>query len=186
MKENEDAATGADESSTKPEKEKTGNNSKFILIGILAGVLILNTVVAFVLIQATKPKNVQEEMAKMKADSLKQAQETATIMGATTAEAPVEAIVNIAGTDGERFLKAAVIFEYDDVKYPELGAELLRRAPKFKNVLINQLSRLTLVELTEPDAKVRISKEYMRLINSSLPSKMGEIREVMFTSFIIQ
>jgi flagellar basal body-associated protein FliL len=48
------------------------------------------------------------------------------------------------------------------------------------------LSKLTLVEVTEPEAKERISKEILRLVNNTLPHETGVIREVMFTSFIIQ
>ena len=175
-----------EEKNAKPEKASGNKNGRILFFGILGGVVLLNTVVAFVLIQATRPKNMDEDRAKMRSDSLKQVSETATLMGATTAKAPVEAIVNIAGTDGERFLKAAVIFEFDDKQFPELAEELLRRAPKLKNILINHLSKLTLVEVTEPDAKNRISKDILRLINSTLPPKIGQIREVMFTSFIIQ
>jgi flagellar basal body-associated protein FliL len=78
------------------------------------------------------------------------------------------------------------VFEYDDVKYPELGEELKKRAPKFKSILMAYLSKLTLVEVTEPDAQERFGKDLLRLINSTLPSETGEIREVMFTSYIIQ
>jgi flagellar basal body-associated protein FliL len=156
------------------------------MIGILAGVIILNTLIAFGLIKLTKPKSEEQKIAKIKADSLKQATERATSMGSTTPESPIEAIVNIAGTEGDRFLKAAIIFEYDDNEYPDLGEELERRIPKFKDLLINHLSRLTLVEVTEPDAKDKIRKDLLRLVNATLPPKLGEVREVLFTSYIIQ
>jgi flagellar basal body-associated protein FliL len=107
-------------------------------------------------------------------------------MGATTADNPIEAIVNIAGTDGERFLKAAIIFEYDDAAYPELGQELIKRAPKFKNLLIDNLSKMTLMDLTEPDAKERIRKNLLKHINNTIPAKIGEVREVLFTTYLIQ
>jgi flagellar basal body-associated protein FliL len=175
-----------EEGEAKPQKSSENKNSKVLFFGIIAIVIVINTVIAFVLIQATRPKDLEKEHEKMRADSLKQVMETSTQMGATTEKEPVEAIVNIAGTDGERFLKASIIFEYDDQKYQELGAELTRRTPKFKSILMTYLSKLTLVELTEPDAKERISKEILRMVNNSLPSKIGEIREVMFTTFIIQ
>jgi flagellar basal body-associated protein FliL len=168
------------------EQKPEGGNSKALFFGIIAAAILLNTLIAFVLIQATRPKDLEKEREKMRADSLKQVMETSTLMGATTEKDPIEAIVNIAGTDGERFLKATIIFEYDDQKYEGLGVELTRRAPKFKSILMNYLSMLTLVELTEPDAKERISKEVFRMVNNSLPSKIGEVREVMFTTFIIQ
>ncbi|MBN1576076.1 MAG: flagellar basal body-associated FliL family protein [Chitinispirillaceae bacterium] len=166
--------------------QKSGGGNKYLIIGILAGVIILNALVAFMLITVTKPKSADEITAKTQADSLQSAAQRITSMGATTAAAPIEAIVNIAGTNGDRFLKAAIIFEYDDQEYPDLGEELARRAPRFKNLLIDHLSRLTLVDVTEPDAKEKIRKDLVRIVNATLPPKMGEVREVLFTTYIIQ
>ena len=81
---------------------------------------------------------------------------------------------------------AAIIFEYDDKEYPELGEELVRRVPKFKDLMINHLSSLTLIELTEPDAKLKIRKDLLRLVNGTLPMKKGVVRDILFTSYIIQ
>lgn len=178
-------ATDKEDGEAKAAKPSEGKNNKILFLGIIAVVIILNTVIAFVLIQATRPKDLAKEQEKLRADSLKQVMETTTQMGATI-EKPIEAIVNIAGTDGERFLKASILLEYDDQKFPELGAELTKRDPKFKSILMTYLSKLTLVEVTEPDAQDRLSKDLLRLINSTIPSKTGEIREVMFTTFIIQ
>lgn len=167
-------------------EQKAQSTNKFFFFGIIAGMILINAVIAFVLVKATSPESQEKKLAKIQADSLKKTIEIATAMGATTAESPIEAIVNIAGTDGERFLKAAIIFEYDDVTYPELGLELEKRTPKFKNILIDHLSKLTLMDVTEPDAKDRIRKNLLKIINSTLPAKTGEIREVLFTTYLIQ
>jgi flagellar basal body-associated protein FliL len=166
--------------------QKGDGNNKILMIGILAGVVLLNTVIAFLMVRVTKPVSPDAKAALFQADSLKKISERMTAMGATTADAPIEAIVNIAGTEGDRFLKAAIIFEFDDAEYPDLGAELARRVPKFKDLLINHLSRLTLAEVTEADAKEKIRKDLLRLVNAMLPPKMGEVRDVLFTSYIIQ
>ncbi|NLG18290.1 MAG: flagellar basal body-associated FliL family protein [Fibrobacter sp.] len=170
-----------------PEKkagEEKGN--RILFFGILAGMIVLNIVIAFVIISVTRPKTPEEKIAIVQADSLKKVVEQTTTMGATTADNPIEAIVNIAGTDGERFLKAAVIFEYDDKAFPTLSEELLRRTPRFKDLLIDHLSKLNLVEVTEPNAKEKIRKDLVRLVNKSLPPRIGEVRDVLFTTFIIQ
>jgi flagellar basal body-associated protein FliL len=165
--------------------ESKGGN-KGLFFGVIAAIVILNTVIAFFLVQMTKPKNTDEIEAKLKADSAKVAAESATEMGATTAEAPIEAVVNIAGTDGERFLKASIAFEFNEIQYPKLGEELKKRAPKFKDILIDYLSKLTLLEVTEPDAKEKVRKDLLRLVNNSLSPKEGEVREVYITQYIIQ
>lgn len=170
--------------------EKKGANeekgNKFLVIGILSAVVLLNTIIAFVMVSAFRPRSPEEKNAIQQADSLKKVIEMTTKMGATTADNPIEAIVNIAGTDGERFLKAAIIFEYDDKAFPELAAELSRRTPRFKDLLIDHLSKLTLAEVTEPDAKTKIRKDLVRLVNRSLPPKTGEVSDVLFTTYIIQ
>lgn len=163
-----------------------GKGNRIVVIVIIVVALLVNTLIALFLIKATKPESQEEKTAKVRADSLKQATEQATVMGATTADAPIEAIVNIAGTEGERLLKAEIIFEFDDKTFPDLGAELARRSPKFKDMLINHLSRQTLSDLTEPDAKEKIRKDLVRLINATIPPKIGEVREVLFTTYIIQ
>jgi flagellar basal body-associated protein FliL len=168
------------------ETKKSDRGNKFLMVGILAGVVLFNTIVAFVMIKVTKPQSEEQKMARLQADSLKFANERATSMGATTAEAPIEAIVNIAGTDADRFLKAVIIFEYDDRQYPALGEELTRRSPKFQDLLINHLSSLTFDELKEPDAKKKIRKDLLKMVNATLPPKLGEVRDVLFTTYIIQ
>lgn len=174
------------EESTKGSEKPAEKGNRIAFFGVLAGMVLLNAVVAFLLVRATSPESQQRKEARIHADSLKKAVEKATAMGATTAENPIEAVVNIAGTDGERFLKAAIIFEYDDVAFPELGSELEKRAPKFKNLLIDHLSKMTLMDLTEPDAKDRIRKNLLKLINNTIPAKTGEVREVLFTTYLIQ
>ncbi len=169
----------------KPQLPQTSGN-KILMIGVMAAVLLLNTGIAYTLIRVTKPKSEEQKAAQYQADSLRLAAERATSMGATTQDAPIEVIVNIAGTEGERFLKAAVIFEYDDEEFPLLTEELTRRIPKFKDLLINHLSRLTLTEVTEADAKEKIRKDMIRLVNATIPPKTGEVRDVLFTSYIIQ
>lgn len=176
---------GINNDEKKPDGEESGSN-KFLVIGIIVAAIIINAIIAILLINATKPESEDQRLERMRNDSLRQIAEEATVMGATTAEAPIEAIVNIAGTKGERFLKAEVIFEYDNKAFPNLGEELIRRTPKIKDLLINHLSRQTLDELTEPDAKDKIRKDLVRLINATVPPKIGEVREVLFTTYIIQ
>lgn len=175
----------AEQQAEEAPKKEAGNN-RFLMIGILAGVVIFNTIIAFVLIKVTKPQSDEQKLERLQADSLRMVNERVTSMGATTAEAPIEAIVNIAGTDADRLLKAAIIFEYDDKEYPDLAEELMRRAPKFKDLLINHLSTLTFEELKEPDARKKIRKDLLRMVNATLPAKLGEVRNVLFTTYIIQ
>ncbi len=161
-------------------------SSKVLFIGILVGVIILNSIIAFALIQLTKPKAdrdqvngvASESVEKSKSDDLK-------TLGAVS-DPPIEAIVNIAGTDGLRFLKVVVRFEYDDKEYKNLGEELARRNPKLKDLLIDQLSGITLEELEKSDAKDEIRRDLRRIVNNTLPEDIGKVRDVFLNDFIIQ
>ncbi|GBU23137.1 hypothetical protein R80B4_03053 [Fibrobacteres bacterium R8-0-B4] len=160
------------------------NGNLFLTIGIVVGILIIYAPVTYFLVP--KPPANEEEIAqKAKADSLKQAAENATKVGATTEDTPIDIIVNIAGTD-DHFLKASIIFEYDE-KNEKLGAELKKRATsKYKDMMIKHMSSLSLTEITDPSERDKICKDLQRMVNASLPKDMGEIRSVMFTNYITQ
>jgi flagellar basal body-associated protein FliL len=177
-----DAAPAAAPAGEEGEEKKKGGNL-ILVIGIIAGIVAIQTALAYLIV----PKPVDEKAiaAKREADSLKQLEEAANRMGAVTSDAPIEATVNIAGTDGERFLKASIILEYDE-KNAELGKELRNRSPRYKDLFIDHLSTLSLMEVTEPMARDKIRRDLLRMINTSLPPNIGEVQNVLFTSFIIQ
>ena len=176
------------------------NNNKMLFVGIIAGVIVIELVAGFVLVKMIMPKPALDAETEMHEDSTARHDEQLTAMGSTTAETPVEVVVNIAGTDGERFLKAAVVLEYEErggaVKKKEGGegggalspmAEaIMQRLPKYKSYLIEYLSKMTITEVTAPDAKEKIRKDLIRVVNSTLPSDLGEVRDIYFTQFIIQ
>jgi flagellar basal body-associated protein FliL len=164
---------------------KGGKKSNMLVWLIIAAIVVLEFPVMFFLIKATRPKSPEEIAAAAQTDSLKIVATQKTTMGATT-EDPIEAVVNIAGTDGERFLKISVVFEYDNVKYPLLAEELTRRAPRLKSMLIEHLSKIPLMQLNEPSAQDDIRGQLLRTINASMPVESGQILSVLFDSFLIQ
>ena len=173
----------APESTSKKESTEKPQSGRMMFYIIIAVVLVLNVVIAFVLIQVTKPKAPEKEEIEI-VDSSSTGNEVRTTMGAAL-DKPIDAIVNIAGTDGERFLKIAIVLEYND-KYKDLPAEIEKRRPRFKNMLIDQLSSMSLMELNEPDAKDKIRKEFLRRANGILDEKTGVLADVWLDQFIIQ
>jgi len=169
------------------EGEKKGGNLIMVII-IIAVVVVLEAAVAYLM--TPKPPSGSKEKDKeiqQVGDSLKAAAEAATSMGAVTSDAPIDALVNLAGTtDGDpRYLKAKIILEYDG-KNTALGTELRNRVPQFKDLFINYLSNVTLAEAGDPGARDKISKDMLRIINDKLPTKLGEVKNVLFTDFVIQ
>ncbi|MDR0305795.1 MAG: flagellar basal body-associated FliL family protein [Chitinispirillales bacterium] len=178
-----EAAPGAEgaapEGDVAGKKDKGGN--KLALIIVLLSIVAVQAVVVYFIVP--RPENPEARAEKLAQDSIRIAQEAATKMGAVSE--PIDATVNIAGTDGERYLKASIILEYDE-NNKLIGAELIRRAPKYKSLLIDHLASLTLMEVTDPNARDKIRKDLIRLINGTLPPKMGEVMDVHFKDYIIQ
>ena len=115
-KEKDKGKEKASDSSADKKPQKDGNKSKILFMGILAAALVFNVIVAVVLIQMTKPKNPAEKEAEAKADSLQLHQAGTSEMGEIGE--PIDAIVNIAGTNGERLLKVVVRLEFPAVRKP--------------------------------------------------------------------
>jgi flagellar basal body-associated protein FliL len=160
--------------------KKKGN--LFLVIGLVLGIVAVEAAVAFFL--APKPPPNEDAIAqKAMEDSMKLASEAATKMGAVT-DPPIEAVVNISGAD-DRFLKAAIIFEYEE-KNVKLGEDLAKKMPKYKDMFINHMSSLSLAEISDPSERDKIRKDLLRRINESLPNKLGQIQDVLFTTYIIQ
>jgi flagellar basal body-associated protein FliL len=182
MADDKKAKKGAAPDAAGEEGEKKGSNL-ILVIGIIVGIVAIQAAIAYLLI----PKPVDEAAiaAKREEDSLRVIAEAGTRMGAVTGDAPIEALVNIAGTDGERFLKATIILEYDE-KNVQLGNELRRRVPRYKDLMMSHLSTLSLVEVTEPGAQEKIRGDLLRMINATLPPQVGEVQNVLFTGFIVQ
>lgn len=196
----------ADEKNAAPKQEDkqvdeaaSQKKRKMMFWGIIAGIIVLEFPIMWLTIKLTRPKSPQEVAAEQKADSLRAVAESNTRMGATTAEEPIEAVVNVAGTEGERFLKVVVAFEFDSTKYKGFGEELARRKPRLKAQLVSLLSKWTLVDLTEPGAQQRLAEEYRTVVNRSLPrssskksgmfgrsKNMGQVSSVLIQEFIIQ
>jgi flagellar basal body-associated protein FliL len=176
-------------------------NSRMFFIGVLAVVLGFQAVLGIVIVRMATARPAAAALPDARAnhmqlDSAARAANDETAMGETTAQTPLDVVVNIAGTDGERFLKASVILEYSDreakkaggkeEKASPLGEAITQRMPKFKSFLIDELSKMTIDQLNAPDAREHIRKEFLKMANESLPSTLGEVRNVYFTEFIVQ
>jgi len=90
-------------------------------------------------------------------------------------------IVNPAGSDGERYLKAAVTFEMYDA---EIQQELDKRLPQIKNQVNNVLSSKTVAQLQTIEDREKLRREILKRVNGMLVS--GRISNVYFEEYVIQ
>ena len=193
MAEEVEKKQGEDGAQQKAEGEGKKDSTRIIFIAIVAGIIVLNAVMAFVLVRATMPKPEKQLDALVDEDSAEAAKEE--IGAIAFAEPPIEAIVNIKGSEGMRFLKTVIVLAYDAKKYGELGTLLEERNPEIKNLVIDRLSSRSLDDLQRPSARDEIRAELKRMINKSLPKakkglfakkEIGHVADVYINEFIIQ
>jgi flagellar basal body-associated protein FliL len=175
---------------------KAPKSNKTFILGLVGGIIAVEVVLGLVAVKMITAKYSVDPQSEAVADSLARSEKERTTMGSTTAEAPIEVLANIAGTDGERVVKAAIVMEYEEKTEKKAGGEgkggsplgeaIAQRMPKFKNFLIDRLSRMTMAEITAADAKERLRKDFLSMVNGTLPPKLGEVKDVYFTQFIIQ
>ncbi len=90
-------------------------------------------------------------------------------------------IVNPAGSNGERFLKATIAIEMYDV---EIQEELEKRLPQIKNQINNVLSSKTIDQVQTNEDKEKLRREILNRINGMLVT--GRISNVYFEEYVYQ
>lgn len=101
---------------------------------------------------------------------------------ATLSTWPMEAfIVNIADTNGERYLKLVVQLEVSD---PGVIAELEQLKPRLRDSILDLLTPKTYKDLIDLQGKQRLREDIAGRINNSLSK--GKVTKVYFTDFVIQ
>ncbi|MBF0623807.1 MAG: flagellar basal body-associated FliL family protein [Magnetococcales bacterium] len=90
-------------------------------------------------------------------------------------------VVNLNEPRGNRYLKATVQLEMDT---PTLQAELERRTPQLRDVILQLLTSKTTQDLQAVDGKFKLREDVLSRINALLVN--GSVTRVYFTEFVIQ
>ncbi len=90
-------------------------------------------------------------------------------------------IVNPAGSDGERYLKASITLETYDV---EAQRELEKRLPQIKNQINNILASKSIAQVASGEDRERLRREILNRINGMIVG--GRITNVYFEEFVYQ
>ena len=95
---------------------------------------------------------------------------------------PMEAfIINIAETNGERYLKIVMQLE---VSEPDVVKELEQLKPRLRDSILDLLTPKTYKELMDLAGKQRLREEIAGRINNIL--QRGKVTKVYFTDFVVQ
>jgi len=91
-------------------------------------------------------------------------------------------VVNLAQSEGRRYLKAAVQLEVADEE--KAVKELEARKPQLLDILVTTLSRKSLVDVTAPDALDLLRRELAERVGQAVGE--GRLRRVFITEFVVQ
>jgi flagellar FliL protein len=90
-------------------------------------------------------------------------------------------IVNLADGDGKRYLKLTMELELEEEKTSE---ELEKRSAQIRDTVLTLLTSKTFVEIKDVAGKFKLREQITGRVNTHL--KLGKIRQVYFTEFVIQ
>ena len=95
---------------------------------------------------------------------------------------PMEAfVINIAETNGERYLKLVIQLEVSD---PDVVKELDQLKPRLRDSILDLLTSKTYKDLMDLAGKQRLREEIAGRINNIL--QRGKVTKVYFTDFVVQ
>ncbi len=90
-------------------------------------------------------------------------------------------IVNLLSSNGERFLKIKMDLELSG---PELTAELDKKKPMIRDIIIRTLSSKTFQEISTNRGKEKLKDELVEKINNVLTD--GYIKNIFLIEFVVQ
>lgn len=155
-----------------------------IIFALLFVILLVGAAGAFFLIKKNNADNVDEEeevatepVKRKRADKFEPPVYVA--MDAFT--------VNLLPESGDQFVQVVLSVEVDDV---QSGEQIKAYTPKVRNNVMMLLSSKKASELLTQEGKEKLAEEIRDQINQVLDPRAkgndGPVREVLFTSFIIQ
>jgi len=90
-------------------------------------------------------------------------------------------VVNIAETNGERYLKIVIQLETSD---PVVTAELEQLKPRIRDSILDLLTPKTYKDLMDLASKQRLREDVAGRVNNIL--QRGKVTRVYFTEFVVQ
>ena len=174
MAEDEDILEGLEGAEAPGGKKKMG-----MIIGIIVGLLILGGGGYYAYINFFKEKPAEEKPADGE-----EAKEAAPVekdvdLGLMFPLDPF--VVNLAGSEGKRFLKVTISLE---LSTPEVNLELKENIQKITDSILVLLSSKAFEDVYSVQGKFKLKDEITTRVNRFLV--VGHVKDAYFTEFIIQ
>ncbi len=91
-------------------------------------------------------------------------------------------VVNVAQTEGRRYLKATVHIEVPEEE--KVVKEVESRKPQLLDLIVATLTKKTLAEVTAPEALDRLRGEVLERVSQALGPE--RVRQIFITEFVVQ
>ena len=176
----------ADEEKKEETKEKKSGSNLVLIIIIVLLVLILvgGGLAAYFLLSDnsdTKQPNMSQQpqpQSQMKKSNVARSSDLVEIGPIYPLD---QFIVNLLSEGGTKFLKTKMDLELSG---PELTAELDKKKPLIRDIVIRTLSSKTFQEVSTNRGKEKLKDELVDRINAVLAD--GHIKNIFFTEFVVQ
>lgn len=172
--------------SVEPKKSKS---QLPLLIGVILGNIIFGIIIVLITHSLLVPSSDRESKVVETDEFVEESVVSTAVASEVILSAmPVEVIVNIAQTDGTRYLKIKFEVAYDesDRGNRNLPLEALKRVSSLRSRAVEYLSGLTLREVLDPNAQQNIRRDLLRELNRGLPPEAGRFSNIYITEYIIQ
>ncbi len=164
------------------EKKSGGNMVLIIVIVLLVLLLVGGGLAAYFLLSGSNEAAADATAPQTKAMPTKRITKRSTDYLTIGPMYPMsQFIVNLLSENGTRFLKTTIDLEMDK---PELSAELDKKKPLIRDIIIRVLSSKTFEEVSTMKGKSRLKDEIVSKINDVLAD--GQIKNIFFTDFVVQ
>ena len=155
-----------------------------MIIGIIVGLLVLGGGGYYAYINFFQEKPVEEKPAEGEEGKEEEGKEEAPaeedlLLGVMFPMDPF--VVNLAGSEGKRFLKVTIFLE---LSTPEVHLELKENIQKVTDSILILLSSKAFEDVYTVQGKFKLKDEITTRVNRFLV--VGHIKEAYFTEFIIQ
>ena len=162
------------------DEEGAGGKPIGMIIGIIVGLLVLGGGGYYAYINFFQEKPAEEKPAEGEEGKKEEAPAEEDLdLGVMFPMDPF--IVNLAGSEGKRFLKVTIFLE---LSTPEVNVEIKGQIQKVTDSILVLLSSKTFEDVYSVQGKFKLKGEITTRVNRFLV--VGHIKDAYFTEFIIQ
>ncbi len=173
----------AEETTEEVVEKKSGGNMVLIIIVVLLVLLLIGGgVAAYFLLSGDEEATADNQATTPRTTEVKKRSKRSSDYLSIGPMYPMDQfVVNLLSENGSRYLKVKLDIEMDK---PELSAELDKKKPLIRDIIIRTLSSKTFEEVSTMKGKDRLKDEIVNKINDVLAD--GQIRNIFFTDFVVQ